>query len=106
MLFSRVLLTFGAEGFGSAHFVIPNDDQDMIGLAVNSIPAARRVECVQKTNVALFQQSGPCPFAAFGTIIVNHTSDEVVCEGANFGNGDPTSKFEDSDFAKQGMAPT
>ncbi|GKT45331.1 uncharacterized protein ColSpa_05512 [Colletotrichum spaethianum] len=62
----------------------------MSGLTVNSIPATKRIEYMRKANEALYRQSGPCPFAAFGTIIVNHTSDEVVCEGANFRTGDPT----------------
>jgi len=44
----------------------------------------------KQANEALFEQSGPCPFAAYGTIIVNHTSDQVVCRGANFRTGDPT----------------
>ncbi|KAF9874789.1 hypothetical protein CkaCkLH20_07926 [Colletotrichum karsti] len=90
MLRSVALLVLSAVGFSSAHFVIPNDDQNMSGLTVNSIPAEKRVEYMRKANEALYRQSGPCPFAAFGTIIVNHTSDEVVCEGANFRTGDPT----------------
>ncbi|KAI8179219.1 hypothetical protein K4K51_003798 [Colletotrichum sp. SAR 10_75] len=113
MLKSIVLTTLGALSVCSAHFVIPNDDQDMSGLTVNSVPAAKRVEYMRKTNEALYRQSGPCPFAAFGSIIVNHTSDEVVCEGANFRTGDPTIHGEISainactaKFTEQGMTPT
>ncbi|KAK1585605.1 cytidine deaminase-like protein [Colletotrichum navitas] len=113
MLRSTVFLTLGLLGLSRAHFVIHNDDQDMSGLTVNSIPAEKRVEYMRKTNEALFRQSGPCPFAAFGAIIVNHTSDEVVCEGANFRTGDPTIHGEISAinactarFAEQGMTPT
>ncbi|KAJ4294357.1 hypothetical protein N0V90_008047 [Kalmusia sp. IMI 367209] len=73
-----------------AHFTVPNDDQDMSGLVVNSIPYSTRVKYMRLANEALFEQSGPCPFAAYGTIIVNHTADEVVCRGANFRTGDPT----------------
>ncbi|TQN68574.1 Guanosine deaminase [Colletotrichum shisoi] len=98
MLRSIVLLVLGTVTASSAHFVIPNDDQDMSGLTVNSIPASKRVDC---------------PFAAFGTIIVNHTSDEIVCEGANFRTGDPTIHGEISAinactarFAEQGMTPS
>ncbi|KAI8280786.1 6-methylsalicylic acid decarboxylase atA [Colletotrichum sp. SAR 10_98] len=59
------------------------------------------------TNEALYRQSGPCPFAAFGSIIVNHTSDEVVCEGANFRTGDPTTiNACTAKFTEQGMTPT
>jgi len=92
----------------AAHFVVPNDDQDMSGVVVNGIPSSTRVKYMRlvllvtpsrfleryltrhQANEALFEQSGPCPFAAYGTIIVNHTSDEVVCRGANFRTGDPT----------------
>ncbi|OHX00417.1 cytidine and deoxycytidylate deaminase zinc-binding region [Colletotrichum incanum] len=116
MLQSTTLLTLGALSACWAHFVIPNDDQDMSGLTINSIPATKRVQYMRKfsrANEALFRQSGPCPFAAFGTIIVNHTSDEVVCEGANFRTGDPTIHGEISainactaKFAGQGMTAT
>jgi hypothetical protein len=93
----------------AAHFVVPNDDQNMSGVVVNGIPYSTRVKYMRlvllptpsnhlrqissnnlKANEALFEQSGPCPFAAYGTIIVNHTSDEIVCKGANFRTGDPT----------------
>ncbi|EFQ32122.1 cytidine and deoxycytidylate deaminase zinc-binding region [Colletotrichum graminicola] len=113
MLGSTLFLTLGLLGLSRAHFVIPYDDQDMSGLTVNSIPAEKRVEYMRKTNEALYRQSGPCPFAAFGAIIVNHTSDEVVCEGANFRTGDPTIHGEISAInactakvTKQGMTPT
>ncbi|PVI04061.1 cytidine deaminase-like protein [Periconia macrospinosa] len=76
--------------FTAAHFTVPNDDQNMSGLVVNGIPYSTRVKYMRLANEALFSQSGPCPFAAYGTIIVNHTSDEIVCRGANFRTGDPT----------------
>ncbi|KAK2054734.1 cytidine deaminase-like protein [Colletotrichum caudatum] len=113
MLRPAASLTLSLLGACLAHFVVPNDDQDMSGLTVNSIPAEKRVEYMRKTNEALFRQSGPCPFAAFGAIIVNHTSDDIVCEGANFRTGDPTIHGEISainactaKFAGQGMTPT
>ncbi|KAF3053204.1 hypothetical protein E8E11_011710 [Didymella keratinophila] len=74
----------------AAHFVVPNDDQNMSGIVVNGIPSSVREKYVRLVNEALYKQSGPCPFAAYGTIIVNHTSDEIVCRGANFRTGDPT----------------
>jgi hypothetical protein len=92
----------------AAHFVVPNDDQDMSGVVVNGIPSSTRIKymrlvCLSTTsssqspyvnccqaNEALFEQSGICPFAAYGTIVVNHTSDSIVCRGANFRTGDPT----------------
>jgi len=96
-----------------AHLTIPNSGQNMTGVTVNSISPSKRLEYMRKTNEALYRQSGPCPFAAFGAIIVNHTSDEVVCEGANFRTGDPTIHGEISainactaKFTKAGMTPT
>jgi hypothetical protein len=97
----------------AAHLVVPNDDQDMSGLVVNGIPYSTRVKYMRlvltpsypfsgivpnhhQANEALFEQSGPCPFAAYGTIIVNHTSDSVVCRGANFRTGDPTYNLSNS----------
>ncbi|KAL5322823.1 hypothetical protein ACEPPN_010802 [Leptodophora sp. 'Broadleaf-Isolate-01'] len=74
----------------AAAFTVPNDDQDMTGLTVNSIPYSTRVKYMRLANEALYEQSGPCPFAAYGTIIVNHTADAIVCKGANFRTGDPT----------------
>lgn len=49
-----------------------------------------RTEYIAQTNEALHAQSGPCRFAVFGATIVNHASDSIVCEGANFRTGDPT----------------
>ncbi|KAH8927815.1 cytidine deaminase-like protein [Atractiella rhizophila] len=77
-------------GGSSAKFTVANDDQDMTGVIVNGIPYSTRVKYMRLANEALYEQSGPCPFAAYGTIIVNHTSDEIVCQGANFRTGDPT----------------
>jgi hypothetical protein len=57
------------------------------GLAINSIPYSTRVHWMREANNALFALSGPCPFAAFGSVIVNHTGTtslgELVCIGAN-----------------------
>ncbi|KAF2034560.1 hypothetical protein EK21DRAFT_56128 [Setomelanomma holmii] len=72
-----------------AHLVVPNDDQNMTGVVVNGISPHILADHNQ-ANEALFEQSGPCPFVAYGTIIVSHTTDEVVCRGANFRTGDPT----------------
>ncbi|KAJ6620282.1 cytidine deaminase-like protein [Mycena sp. CBHHK59/15] len=90
MLFRRILALASCVVLASGGLTIPNDDQNMSGLTVGGITYSKRVEYMRKTNAALFAQSGVCPFAAFGAIIVNHTSDEVVCEGANFRTGDPT----------------
>lgn len=109
MFISKTLSAFWLlASSATAAFIVPNDDQDMTGLTVNSIPYATRVKYMRlvsrfrplqnlnqilnipQANEALYEQSGPCPFAAYGTIIVNHTADEIVCKGANFRTGDPT----------------
>ncbi|KAI5202129.1 hypothetical protein E4T39_04861 [Aureobasidium subglaciale] len=75
---------------------------DATGLTVNSIPYSTRVHWMRKANEALSHLSSPCPFAAFGTVIVNHTAastatsnnglGELVCIGINENSktGNPT----------------
>jgi hypothetical protein len=57
------------------------------GLSINSIPYSIRAHWMREANNALFALSGPCAFAAFGSVIVNHTGTtglgELVCIGAN-----------------------
>jgi hypothetical protein len=66
------------------------------GLSINGIPFSTRAHWMRKANEALFDVlDDPCPFAAFGTVIVNHTVDglgELVCMGANSNKvtGNPT----------------
>lgn len=55
------------------------------------VSTKRTVNARLKETVGVNAEKIRCPFAAFGAIIVNHTADEVVCEGANFRTGDPTS---------------
>lgn len=54
---------------------------------INSIPYSTREYWMQQANEALIALSGPCPFAAFASVIVNHTGQaglgELVCIGAN-----------------------
>lgn len=54
---------------------------------------------MQQANLALTQLSSPCPYAAFGTVIVNHTAvtpdsphGKLICQGVNrnFETGNPT----------------
>jgi hypothetical protein len=65
-------------------------------LLINYIPYSTRVHWMREANNALFALSGPCPFAAFGSVIVNHTGatglGELVCMGANSNSasGNPT----------------
>jgi hypothetical protein len=74
----------------SAYLSIPNSGQIMSGLVVNGIPPSKRVEYMHPTNEALYRQYGPCSFASSGSVIINHTTDAIVCEGTNVGTGDPT----------------
>lgn len=57
-------------------------------LSINGIPFATRVYWMRRANQALGELSGSlCPFAAFGTAIVNHTDTtglgDLVCIGVN-----------------------
>ena len=65
-------------------------------LTINGIPFSTRAYWMRRANEALAQLSSACPFAAFGSVIVNHTDPgglgELVCIGANSnsGTGNPT----------------
>ncbi|SPO07163.1 uncharacterized protein DNG_09857 [Cephalotrichum gorgonifer] len=65
-------------------------------LAINGIPFSTRAYWMRTANDALFEVlQDPCPFAAFGTVIVNHTAGglgKAVCIGANSSgrSGNPT----------------
>jgi hypothetical protein len=60
------------------------------------IPFSTRVYWMRQANGVLAELSSPCPFAAFGTVIVNHTDTkglgELICIGVNsiFQIGNPT----------------
>ncbi|KAK7920174.1 guanine deaminase [Apiospora marii] len=62
-------------------------------LSINGIPYSTRAYWMRQANLALHE---PCPFAAFGSVIVNHTGDnglgQLVCTGANSNRqtGNPT----------------
>ncbi|KAI1139761.1 cytosine deaminase [Hypoxylon sp. FL0543] len=62
-------------------------------LSINGIPFSTRAYWMRQANLALTQ---PCPYAAFGTVIVNHTGaselGDLVCSGANAmsSTGNPT----------------
>lgn len=55
----------------------------------SSIPLSTREYWMRRANSALAELSSPCPFAAFGTVIVNHTDTtedargKLVCMGVN-----------------------
>ncbi|RAQ48237.1 hypothetical protein AFCA_013294 [Aspergillus flavus] len=57
-------------------------------LIANDIPFSTRAYWMRRANKALDELSGsPCPFAAFGTAIVNHTDTDglgdLICIGVN-----------------------
>ncbi|KAJ7060609.1 guanine deaminase [Mycena amicta] len=54
-------------------------------LSINATPSSTRAFWMRQANEALLSQS-PCPFSAFGSVIVNHTEPgmgELVCTGVN-----------------------
>ncbi|EOD53138.1 putative cytidine and deoxycytidylate deaminase zinc-binding region protein [Neofusicoccum parvum UCRNP2] len=74
--------------------------QDVIaapGLSINSVAHGTRAHWMRAANAALADVGGsPCPFAAFGSVVVNHTDadgpGQLVCVGANANSrtGNPT----------------
>lgn len=56
-------------------------------LMINGVTFETRARWMRMANQALGDLSGsPCPFAAFGTVIVNHTASdegELICMGVN-----------------------
>jgi hypothetical protein len=60
------------------------------------IPFDTRAYWMRQANAALWQLSSPCPFAAFGSVVVNHTGThglgDLVCMGVNSmtSKGNPT----------------
>ncbi|KAK0637028.1 cytidine deaminase-like protein [Bombardia bombarda] len=62
-------------------------------LSINGVSSAVRTYWMRQATAAL---GAPCPFAAFGTVIVNHTANsglgQIVCSGANANSktGNPT----------------
>ena len=68
------------------------------GITADRIAYSTRAHWMRTANEALSLLSGPCPFGAFGTAIVNHTAcpsgglGELVCIGINNSSetGNPT----------------
>lgn len=76
-----------------------NQHQNILTPNTDSIPDKSRQFWMQQANLALSQLSSPCPFAAFGTVIVNHSAitpdsphGTLVCQGVNRNSetGNPT----------------
>jgi tRNA(Arg) A34 adenosine deaminase TadA len=76
---------------GSLQFVLATPN-----LSINGIPSSVRAYWMRRANEALRLISSPCPFAAFGSVIVNHTDPTgtgiEICIGANSNSeqGNPT----------------
>ena len=74
------------------------------GLFINSVPFSTREYWMRQANLALYQLSGPCPFAAFGSVVVNHTGQtgvgKVVCIGANNRTGGNPINHGNNDWSK------
>lgn len=65
----------------------------------DEVPFETRAYWMRKANVALAELHSPCPFAAFGTVIVNHTATseeypygKMICMSVNQNQqtGNPT----------------
>jgi len=64
-------------------------------VSVNGIPFSTRAYWMRRANSVLAELESPCPFAAFATVIVNHTETGLgheVCIGVNSNSitGNPT----------------
>ncbi|KAJ7727225.1 guanine deaminase [Mycena metata] len=64
-------------------------------LTINSVPFATRAYWMRRANAVLLELGSPCPFSAFGSVIVNHTAPglgTLVCTGGNakLQTGNPT----------------
>ncbi|EXJ90444.1 hypothetical protein A1O1_03546 [Capronia coronata CBS 617.96] len=80
-LLSLLLPLAAAHTTGSLQAVI--SDQS---LSINGVNFSTRAYWMRQANAALGELVSPCPFGAFGTVIVNHTAGglgELVCMGAN-----------------------
>jgi tRNA(Arg) A34 adenosine deaminase TadA len=63
---------------------------------LHDIPRSTREHWMRRANEALPELASPCPFAAFGAVVVNHTDPaalgDLICVGVNSGSarGNPT----------------
>ena len=69
--------------------------QEPLSPTLSSISTTTREHWMRRAVAALTELSSPCPYAAFGTAIVNHTANpagDLICIGANavHTTGNPT----------------
>lgn len=78
---------------------LTHGSQHLLSLETDSIPFETRAYWMRKANAALIELASPCPFAAFGTVIINHTATseehprgKLICYSVNQNQqeGNPT----------------
>jgi tRNA(Arg) A34 adenosine deaminase TadA len=90
------LLTLTSAHRSSGSPKTPQHPISSLELTVNGIPPSTRAHWMRAANAALAASGSSCPFAAFGTAIVNHTSSnglgQLICTGVNQNSatGNPT----------------
>lgn len=98
-ILSLVLLFLIHLGHGSSHQKHSHGSQHLLSPETDSISFETRAYWMRKANAALTELASPCPFAAFGTVIVNHTATseelphgKLVCYSVNQNQqeGNPT----------------
>lgn len=91
-LTSVAVLAASILGLGIAHPHIEDRPTKQLPLE-DPVPLSTRAHWMRQANLAL---NAPCPFAAFGAVIVNHTATTglgtLICSGANANSatGNPT----------------
>ena len=97
-MLTLVLQFLAASQLLAASQVPLGDDVGPPWLDEDPIPLSTRAHWMRKANEALKLLDSPCPFQAFGTVIVNHTAHTadglgtLVCMGINqiVQTGNPT----------------
>ena len=98
-ILSLVLLFLIHLTHGSSHQKHSHNSQHHLSLDTDSILFETRAHWMRKANAALTELASPCPFAAFGTVIVNHTATseefphgKLICYSVNQNQqeGNPT----------------
>lgn len=96
-ILSLILLFLIHLTHGSHHTY--NDNQLLLKPDTNPTPSETREYWMRQANLALTELESPCPFAAFGSVIVNHTATtaefpygKLICQGVNQNQqtGNPT----------------
>lgn len=100
---------------GSSHQKHSHNSQHLLTPETDSIPFETRAHWMRKANAALTELASPCPFAPFGTVVINHTATskdfplgKLICYSVNqnLQEGNPTlhgEEFDDLSRSKSGM---